>query len=168
MKSRLWIATCLVLSIPLVAEDDTSLSDKDQGPEPAHTRVVDVEPSHAKDVLAMRITLIARPMQRTAHGYESTYSVKVFPFFFFNETGSIRIDLEPGALDLLGTGEDISFSGEAINQSSNRRLVKGRAYPSDYLSGRIKIVVKVSSIKLIFNTTYRFVGDQAEEIAVDE
>ena len=162
------MVTCLVLWIPLVAENDSTRSDRVLGSEPAYTRVVDIEPSHAKDVLAMRITLITNPMRRTTHGYESTYSVKVFPFFFFNETGSIRIDLEPGALDLLGAGEVISFTGEAVNQSNNSRMIKGRAFPAELLSGRIRLVVKVGGIELIFNTTYRFVGDEAEELAVVE
>jgi len=114
----------------------------------------------------MRITLITEPMQRTAFGYKSDYAVKVFPFFFFNETGSIRIHVEPDALEALGVGEVISFTGEAINQNSRRRLVEGRAYPADALSGRIRIVVKVGGIELIFKTTYKFLGDEAA--AVDE
>jgi hypothetical protein len=166
LMRRLMMATCLVFSIPLVAEDTPTQPDPVRESEPAHTRVVSIEPSNAKDVPAMRITLTTAPMQRTAFGYNSDYAVKVFPFFFFNETGSIRINVEPDALEALGVGEVISFTGEAVNQNSRRRLVEGRAYPADTMSGRIRIVVKVGSIELIFKTTYRFVGEEAA--AVDE
>lgn len=168
MISGLRLALLLVLWVPLAAEAPPTQSDKVLEPEPSYTRIVEVEPSHAKNTLAMRITLAAKPMRRTSHGYESTYSVKVFPFFFFNETGTIRIDLEPGGLDLLDGGEVISFTGEAVNHRRNRRLVTGRAHPADELSGRIRMVVKVSGIELVFDTGYRFVGEKAEEPAVAE
>ena len=129
-----------------------------QNPEPARTRIVSVERSNAKDVPAMRITLAVEPMQLTESGYESTYSVTVVPFFFFNETGSIRIDLAPGALELLDAGQIISFTGEAANHRNARRQIEGRATPTDAESGRIRIVVKVGGIELIFKTTYRFTG----------
>lgn len=147
-----------VLWIPLFARSAPTQPDHVQNPEPAYTRIVSVEPSKAKGVPAMRITLASDPMRRTASGYESTYSVKVIPFFFFNETGSIRIDLTPGALELLGAGQVVSFTGEAVNQNNARRLIEGRATPTDAQSGRIRIVVKVGGIELIFKTTYRFTG----------
>ncbi len=147
-----------VLWFPLFARSETTQSNPVRDPEPAYTQVVKVEPSKAKGVPAMRITLAADPMRRTASGYESTYSVTVVPFFFFNETGSIRIDLEPEALELLGAGQVISFTGEAVNQSNARRLIEGRATPTDAESGRIRIVVKVYGIELIFKTAYRFTG----------
>jgi hypothetical protein len=147
-----------VLWIPLFVMSAPIQPDPVQKPEPAYTRVVSVEPSKAKGVPAMRITLTAEPMQRTESGYESTYSVTVFPFFFFNETGSIRIDLAPEALEMLGAGQVISFTGEAVNQRDVQRLIEGRATPTDTQSGRIRIVVKIGGIELIFKTAYRFTG----------
>jgi len=152
----IWFPTCLFALIPLNAEDPPgpSVSDGESG----YLRIVSIEPARAKDVPAMRITLATKPMGQTESGYESTYSVTVFPFFFFNETGSIRINLAPGILERLEAGEVVSFSGEAINQSNARRLIEGRAYPENKLTGRLRIVVKVGGIELIFKTTYRFTG----------
>jgi hypothetical protein len=158
MSFRLLMIIGPVLCIPLFVRSATTRSDPVRDPEPAYTRIVEVEPSRAKGVPAVRIILSTDPMQRTEFGYESTYSVKVVPFFFFNETGSIRIDLAPGAMELLGAGQVISFTGEAVNQNNARRLVEGRSTPTDAKSGRIRLVVKVYGIELIFKTTYRFTG----------
>lgn len=152
----IWFAICLSAWIPLNAEDSPGPSVPDDVS--GYLRVVSIEPSRAKDVPAMRITLAAEPMRQTESGYESTYSVTVFPFFFFNETGLIRINFAPGILKRLEAGEVVSFSGEAINQRDARRMIEGRAYPEDTMTGRLRIVVKVGGIELIFKTTYRFTG----------
>lgn len=119
---------------------------------------VSVEPAHAKGVPFMRITLKPGPLKRTASGYESTYAVTVFPFSFFNETGTIRIEVDPETLRNLGTGEVVSFTGQAHNHKNQARRVEGRAYPAAALTGKIKLTVFVGKVELIFNSTYRFDG----------
>lgn len=108
----------------------------------------------------MRITLSAGTLTRTETGYTADYEVKVFPFFFFNEHGTVRIEIIPEAMRLLQAGEVISFSGDATNQHGHLRLVDGRVYPEDKLTGRISLVVHVGSIELIFKTTYRLIGQE--------
>jgi hypothetical protein len=97
--------------------------------------------------------------QRDGNHYASTYSAKVFPFFFYNESGRISITLSDDDLRKLIAGERVYFTGEAFNQQAEPRRVEGHADPADEKSGKIKVRVWVSkNIELIFNTTYEFAG----------
>jgi hypothetical protein len=89
--------------------------------------------------------------------YESTYAAKVFPYFFYNEQGTLAIDLPETALRRLAAGETVEFSGRAHNTAREERRVEGKATPTDARSGKLKVRVFVTKrIELIFNTTYVF------------
>ncbi len=130
--------------------------------EPFEYREAVIEPAKAKDVPAMRITLSAGTLKRTESGYTADYRVDVFPFFFFSESGSVHIDVSPESMGRLQSGQVISVSGKAINNHDRSRRLEGRVYPDDLLTGRIRLVVYVGRIELIFKTTYRFQGQKEE------
>ncbi len=95
--------------------------------------------------------------ERHSGTYSSTYTAKVFPYFFYNERGSISIDIPDGDLLRLQHGELVEFKGRGVNSDGEERRIEGRAVPADATSGKIKVRVFVSrKIQLIFNTTYRF------------
>jgi hypothetical protein len=105
------------------------------------------------------VTLTTQPFVRDGTTYRSTYSAKVFPFFFYNESGRLSINLSDDDLRELATGKRVYFKGEAFSSKDEPRRVEGHADPSDAFSGRIKVRVWVSkNIELIFNTTYQFDG----------
>lgn len=105
------------------------------------------------------VTLTMTPLLRQGDGYDCTYAAKVFPFFFENENGKLRIDMSHEQLAKLERGETIQFTGHAENNDGEPRRVEGRAVPTDGTSGNIKVRVFISKkIELIFNTTYRFSG----------
>ncbi len=107
------------------------------------------------------VTLRMPPFEREGAIYSSTYSAKVFPFFFYNEAGTLSITLSDEELRQLAAGERVYFKGEAFNKEGEPRRVEGQADPADARSGKIKVRVWVSkNIELIFNTTYRFTGDE--------
>ena len=97
---------------------------------------------------------------RAASGdFESTYSARVFPYFFYNEHGRLSIRISDEAWRKLERGETIEFSGRAVNQENAERRVEGKATPAGVAGGKIKVRVFVSpQVELIFNTTYRFPG----------
>ncbi len=106
------------------------------------------------------VTLRMPPFAREGATYASTYSAKVFPFFFYNEAGSLSIHLTDEELRQLAAGQRVEFKGEAFNEQGEPRRVEGHADPADERSGKIKVRVWVSkNIELIFNTTYRFTGE---------
>lgn len=97
--------------------------------------------------------------QREGEVYSSTYEAKVFPFFFYNESGRISITIPDADLHRLAAGERVYFTGEAFSTKEEPRRVEGHADPADAESGKIKVRVWVSkNIELIFNTTYQFEG----------
>jgi hypothetical protein len=94
---------------------------------------------------------------RSAGAYESDYAAKVFPFFFYNETGRLRVEMSDAELRQLAAGEPVEFKGRAVRSDGAERRVEGKATPTDGVSGRLKVRVFYSKrIELIFNTTYRF------------
>ena len=171
---RYW--TVLVFSIcPLFAED--SAEEIDASPPIAVAleivdapEVVDTPPLasfYAEATVATAktsiyigaVTLTMPPFAREGDVYRSTYTAKVFPLFFYNESGRISITLSDDDLRQLASGQRVYFKGEAFSSKDEPRRVEGHADPADETSGKIKVRVWVSkNIELIFNTTYRFTG----------
>jgi hypothetical protein len=106
-----------------------------------------------------RVTLALAPFKRTGTRFETTYTAKVSPLFFFGENGTFWIDLPEADLARLAKGETVTFKGEAENSAHEKRRVEGRVTPKDVASGAIKVRVFVTAKTVIpFETTYRFTG----------
>lgn len=102
------------------------------------------------------VTLTMPRFVRRGAAFESTYDCKVFPYFFYNEHGTLRIEVPDADLDALRQGHPIDFQGQARNHRDAERAVEGRATPETPLEGRLKVRVRVSRrVELIFNTRYR-------------
>lgn len=103
------------------------------------------------------VTLTTKPFARHDGTYSSTYAAKVFPFFFYNEHGTLSIDVSDEMLRRLARGETVEFQGRGMSSENEERHIEGKATPADATTGKIKVRVFVSKrIQLIFNTTYRF------------
>ena len=104
-----------------------------------------------------RITLTMPPFVRQDGTYTATYSARVFPYFFYSETGRMWIDVSDDDLRRLAGGAPVDFTGHGRSDDGDERRIAGRATPADAVSGKIKVRVFVSKrIELVFNTTYRF------------
>lgn len=106
------------------------------------------------------VTLMTRPFTRHDGVFTAEYQARVFPFFFFDEHGSISIDCSDALLHRLRQGKTVQFKGHAVTSDGYRRRIEGRAIPDavDPDRGKIKVRVWVDRVELIFNTTYRLVG----------
>jgi hypothetical protein len=103
------------------------------------------------------VTLAAPAFVRKGNDYTSTYTAKVFPYFWMGEAGKIAVTITDDDLAKLAKGEAVDFKGEGRNDDGELRKVEGKATPADAASGKLKIRIWVSPrIELIFNTTYRF------------
>jgi hypothetical protein len=110
-----------------------------------------------------RVTLTCPPFSRDTPHYRSTYTARVFPYFFLSEHGEIAIEVSDADLERLAAGERVVFTGEAFNHHGDHRHVEGHAAPHDAWSGEIKVRIFVTRrIQLIFNTTYRLAHDPAD------
>ncbi len=123
---------------------------------PSHFARVDVAPTRTSIYIGT-VSMTMPTLERRDGRYETTYVAKVFPYFFYNEQGTLTIDLAETELRRLAAGESVEFSGRARNTAGEARRIEGKATPTDARSGRIKVRVFVSPrVELIFNTTYRF------------
>jgi hypothetical protein len=102
------------------------------------------------------VALTTSVFERKGSTLSATYEAKVFPWFFWDETGRITITLSDANLASMAKGETTEFAGEASNHKGKPRTVSGRAQPADAVSGKIKVRIGADGYELIFNSTYRF------------
>jgi hypothetical protein len=104
------------------------------------------------------VTLTLGVFERQGSTLAATYAARVFPWFFWGETGRITIALSDTDLARLARGEKAGFAGEAFNHRNKTRKITGLAQPVDTASGKFKVRVMADGIELIFNSTYHLGG----------
>jgi len=102
------------------------------------------------------VSLTTGVFKRAENQFSTTYEAKVWPWFFWSETGRISITVPAADLEKLSRGERIEFTGEAFNHKNKPRKVTGRAERINGASGKIKVRISVDDTELIFNGNYRF------------
>jgi hypothetical protein len=108
-----------------------------------------------------------QPFVRHSSVFSSTYSARVFPYFFYNERGRIWIVIPDDALRRVDRGESVDFVGHAISDYGDERRVDGHATPTGPSTGRIRVRVFVSRrISLSYDTTYELRGAAGPGAAV--
>ena len=125
-------------------------------PTPASWNQVKVAPSKTS-IYVGSVTLTTGVFERQGAALTTTYEARVFPWFFWGETGRITIALTDANLAQLARGEATEFTGDAVNQKNKPRTVHGRAQPADASSGQIKVRIMADGIELIFHSTYQFI-----------
>ena len=102
------------------------------------------------------VTLVPGVFTRDADGYAATYSAKVWPWFWWGESGRVHIKFSDADLARALRGETVEFTGSGENGKHKPRTVSGRVQPSDATSGKIKIRISADGLTLVFNGTYHF------------
>ncbi len=127
-------------------------------PPPPVIATAEIAPSKTSVLLA-GVSLAVPTLTHSGAEFISTYTVTVFPFFFFNEDGRFHVQLPDADLARLARGEPVDFVGQAVRTDGAGRLVQGRAMPSGPMEGQVKIrVFYTRHIVLVFNTTYKLMG----------
>ena len=123
--------------------------------------VVAIRPA-TTTVFMANVSMAMPPFVRKGGLYLSTYTVKVFPYFLFNEKGRIWIQVSEADLRRVARGEPIDFVGKAVSDSGAVRRVEGRASPNGPFTGTIRVKVVVSRrIVLSYATSYSLEGPGA-------
>jgi hypothetical protein len=105
------------------------------------------------------VTLIPTVLRREDGRYRADYRAKVFPYFFYNEEGTLWIDFSDEQLAQLNRGERVEFAGTAKNKDGEERRITGHATANapGATAGTIKVRIWVTpKIELIFNSSYTF------------
>jgi hypothetical protein len=104
------------------------------------------------------VTMTIPPFVRHNGVYSSTYTARVFPYFY-SERGRIWITVPDEALRRVASGQSVEFTGRAVNEDGEGRKVVGHASPSGRTAGSIQVRVFVTRrISITYDTTYELVG----------
>jgi hypothetical protein len=127
-------------------------------PEPSVT--AEIAPA-STSIYIGTVKLTVSPMTRQGNAYCSTYTAKVFPYFFYSETGQFRMEVSDADLFRLASGQAIDVVGDALRSDGVDRPVRAHAVPSSLADGQVKVRVVISPrLTLIFHTTYHLSGWQ--------
>lgn len=147
VKRVLLAISVMVLCAAAAGADEFSVFDR-----------VAIKPTTANYLIAS-VHMDMPPFTRKRTVFSSTYAASVTPFFFYNESGRIWINLKDEGLRKVAKGEPTDFTGQAVSESGGLRRVEGRATPTGPRSGKIRVRVFVSRrIALTYDTTYELTG----------
>ena len=117
--------------------------------------------SSSMPVDAGTATLTIGPLQRTNGIYTGDYKLKVFPWFFKNQTGTLAIVVSDESLAEAGQGKVVTITGTATTSGKGGRTrhVEATATPADINHGTLKLWFTAGSRKMIFTPAYHFAGN---------
>jgi hypothetical protein len=127
---------------------------------PAGSTMV-VEPSSAS-LAGGKARLTISALRRAAAKYIGDYQLKVVPYFFKNETGTLSIVVNDQTMGRLTAGLPVSFAGSAATDGAKkRRGVTVKAIPSaaGSLKGAIIMSIATENGDLLFRSAYVLSGN---------
>ena len=121
------------------------------------TRKLFIDPS-STSVRLGKATLIVSPLTRRGGNYIGDYRLKVRPYFFKSETGSLVLGASEDFVKRLQSGRATDFTGKALTrEDGTTHVVLGRATPLSGDRGTVTFsIVTEKNAKIIFKTSYHF------------
>jgi hypothetical protein len=121
------------------------------------TRKLFIDPSSTSIRLG-KATLIVSPLTRRGGNYIGDYQLKVRPYFFKSETGSLVLGASDDFVRRLQSGRAIDFTGKAVTrEDGTTHVVLGRATPLSGDRGTVTFsIVTEKNEMIIFKTSYHF------------
>jgi hypothetical protein len=116
-----------------------------------------IDPS-STSVRLGKATLIVSLLTRRGDNYIGDYQLKVRPYFFKSETGSLVLGASEDFVRRLQSGRAIDFTGKALTrEDGTTHVVLGRATPLSGDRGTVTFsIVTEKNAKIIFKTSYHF------------
>ena len=154
--ARLMIAVLMfqMLGVTSVVHADTADSTAETSG--ASTGELVIGPSSASVALG-KASLIVSPLTHRDGNYVGEYRLKVKPYFFKSEKGSLLLAASDDAVGKLQAGTAINFTGQAVTYKDGRtHIVLGRATPSSRDHGRVTFSIVTDDARIVFNTSYHF------------
>jgi hypothetical protein len=142
-----WFGTQMILASTNAANDD---------------RVLMIGVS-SMPVTSGKATLIVGPLRRVDGVYVGDYRMKVSPFFFKNERGTLAIVVSNESLDTMTRGQAVAIIGTATTNGKGGkcRHIDATATPADVDHGMLKLWFVAGERKMLFEPTYHFVNNTA-------
>lgn len=106
-----------------------------------------------------KASLVIGALQGKATNYVGNYDLRVFPYFFMNETGSFSMTLSGEAVEKLDKGLTVAATGQAVTKKNGKtRKVIATLTPTGKDAGTVSFSFTGEDTKLTFNSTYKRVG----------
>jgi hypothetical protein len=150
IKFRSAILALLIVAIP------NWLSAEDAAPSSGFSNLkLKINPSDTS-VAGGTATLTVGTLSLKNGIYTGDYQIKIVPYVFKNEKGSLSILAPEEDLQKWTNGEAVDFSGKAIETSSKKiTKVNGHITPSGKNHGSVTLWFMAGKRKLTFTTLYR-------------
>jgi hypothetical protein len=104
-----------------------------------------------------KASLVVSPLTHRGGNYVGDYHLKVRPYFFKSEKGTLLLAASVDSLRKLQAGKAIDFTGKAVTRKDGRtHVVLGRATPSSGDRGSVTFSIITDNGKMVFNTSYHF------------
>ena len=122
---------------------------------PSASRILMIEPSSIA-IDGGKVTLTIGALQRTNGIYYGTYKIRVVPYFFENEKGSLAIVVSDESLARINQGkfEPIVGTATTSGKSGKSRHIDATAMPANGDSGMIKLWFTSGDRKMSFEPAY--------------
>jgi hypothetical protein len=123
--------------------------------DPVARRLV-IDPSSTSVALG-KASLIVSPLTHRAGNYAGDYQLKVRPYFFKSEKGTLLLAASDDSIRKLRAGTAIDFTGKAVTRKDGKiHVVLGKATPSSGDRGSVTFSIITENGKMIFNASYHF------------
>ena len=155
MKLTIAVLSFLILSgISCVQAETSKRPPETSG---AVTRKLLINPSSTSVALGGKASLIVSPLAHGNGNYVGDYHLKVRPYSFKSEKGSLVLAATDDSIRKLRAGTAINFTGKAVTYKDGRiHTVLGRATPSSAERGSVTFSIVTDDVELVFNTSYHF------------
>jgi len=136
-------ATAVAISVAGVSGTDLSLL---------------VEPSSSK-LAGGTAKLAVDVLRRNGAAYVGGYQIKIFPYFFMNESGQFEIEVSEPQLQKMIGGGVVNFTGHAQAKGSEIiHKITATAKAAGDGRGALTFTVATDNGPIVFNTSYRMIG----------
>ena len=116
-----------------------------------------IDPSSTSVALRGKASLIVSPLTYRDGNYVGDYQLKVRPYFFKSEKGSLLLAASDDAVRKLHAGTAIDFTGKAATHKDGKtHIVLGRATPLSGDRGSVTFSIITDDAKIVFSTSYHF------------
>ena len=154
---RLTIAVFVFLILGVTSVIHAERPNSAAGTSNAGTRKLFIDPSSTSVALRGKASLIVSPLTHRNGNYAGDYQLKVRPYFFKSEKGSLLLAASDDSVRKLQAGTAINFTGQAVTHKDGRtHIVLGKATPSSRDRGSVTFSIVTDDAKIVFNTSYHF------------
>jgi hypothetical protein len=120
------------------------------------TRKLFIDP-RSTSLLLGKASLIVSPLTHRNGNYVGDYQLKVRPYFFKSETGTLLLAASDDSVRKLQAGTAIDFTGKAVTRKDGKtHVVLGTATPLSGDRGSVTFSIITENGKMVFKTSYHF------------